>query len=1179
MTLPFIFEQYPQELVLPWRNTSNPPDFTGTETGGTAFAVTGTAISAQTLRPPGEPVGSVRFFGSATAGQSSQWATTSSNWFSSLSDGNYGIGFWIRFASVPTGTQTTRFKLFKLEPAAGNAIGFEITLSGSDNTANPSKFHFWGGSADSVPVAFGNAITAGPWYYVTVRKSGLNFEVFLNGDKKITVAGGGAGISGGVQLIFGSSQVLNGSINYSNYHHAPASVFTDEMIYDVWFEGEFNPLRINFEATAATATALLTDEVVTTTTSKEFQATPATGEALQRIPSIIITSPDYTKITASILVSALMPTAIGFGSRTVDFNAGVATASAQFEEHTIVTGTGVSFDAETSIGHTAEIINPERVGQDSTDYPAQPFTASATSGTHLVSFSPNYRHLVKRNDPVYYISRHVGRVTPVQDGRFAWPGHSPAATFLEPQPSPGTFVSINDGLSWTVMPSATQAGSKFAYSDSVSRSFINQLFGPSATMNFTVEHWRQSSPNDASNFGPDESPIFFSPGVTITSSEITVQPIEDVYNITYYQSVVDVTLNLSPNDIGLRYLIPPASRPAAETFYPDTKMHHIVFRIEQLQTGGITTAFFYNGTPINPTEGSGWFETPVSTTNSNITGWGPYASGAFGDKLEISANTGAGERFDEFAIYDKALSNSEIFDHFSFVDTIEPSRNIESNTFEAFAVNPNAVIFTVQNRNIPGDTLYSDSELVLPSILAETNITINAEVISGTQADAIDPFFFGDPDFTSRPVPATANAEVAPNILRINENYALYILEEFEPHRFVRFDAPDPNFDSGSDTKYGAAVPFVYNGEITLPINGINNNSLMSDGIDYTTSGLIVKESEWDDDWGTDSNSYHTSFWIKRDIFDTPSTTGIRVLMSVYGASNGAYGILYQYQDRLHFETFDGTNRNTSTTANIINVLDYNRHNIVIAFSHTGANNNAKLYVDGNLEMSLSLGTSQLVLTNSTTALEPNTETNNFPRAAVGALIAPYANTSLPLIPTATKMLIDEFYWSKMQITAAQVQDLYEAMPFKVNLNFNADFFLLQNAEIINPSIGTGAGIQAAALTATAEEIVQPTIDVDVELVFDAEIFESNAEGIEPFSVIGDDVRDIDFSVGESLMAYADMREAIVTITIPFPTMYASARAVNSTPYFDPYHLLIVQQSRLPLTTSFAGRWGIGDID
>jgi DNA helicase HerA-like ATPase len=124
----------------------------------------------------------------------------------------------------------------------------------------------------------------------------------------------------------------------------------------------------------------------------------------------------------------------------------------------------------------------------------------------------------------------------------------------------------------------------------------------------------------------------------------------------------------------------------------------------------------------------------------------------------------------------------------------------------------------------------------------------------------------------------------------------------------------------------------------------------------------------------------------------------------------------------------------------------------------------------------------------------------------------------------------------------------------------------------------TGSG-KSYAVGVLAEEILQPSIQVEVELVVNADIVEAIAEAINPFSVIGDDVREIDFNVGESLMAYAEMTEAIVAITIPFRTMYASAKAVNSTPYFDPYHLLIVQQSRLPLSTSFAGRWGIGDID
>jgi hypothetical protein len=89
---------------------------------------------------------------------------------------------------------------------------------------------------------------------------------------------------------------------------------------------------------------------------------------------------------------------------------------------------------------------------------------------------------------------------------------------------------------------------------------------------------------------------------------------------------------------------------------------------------------------------------------------------------------------------------------------------------------------------------------------------------------------------------------------------------------------------------------------------------------------------------------------------------------------------------------------------------------------------------------------------------------------------------------------------------------------------------------------------------------------------------EASGEAVEPFSVIADNITNIEI-VSDIFVASSELLGGGVVISIPGPTMYASAVLVTNTPYFDPYNLLITQQSILPLSTSFAGRWGIGDID
>jgi hypothetical protein len=199
----------------------------------------------------------------------------------------------------------------------------------------------------------------------------------------------------------------------------------------------------------------------------------------------------------------------------------------------------------------------------------------------------------------------------------------------------------------------------------------------------------------------------------------------------------------------------------------------------------------------------------------------------------------------------------------------------------------------------------------------------------------------------------------------------------------------------------------------------------------------------------------------------------------------------------MQFNNGSGTFVEQDTTA--IDLFDYNRHFVVIDFDHTNVNNNiVKLYVDSVLQSTVNLGAYTGTTTNAASADSgPNDEANNRPRLSIGCLITPFASTALPVVPTNTKLIIDEVYWDKNSITQTQVTNLYTVMPGKVNILNFADPITASAELLTNIATTTTVNYIAAPLTASAV-MVDPVIYAEYYLNFAASPMTANIDIVNP---------------------------------------------------------------------------------
>jgi hypothetical protein len=156
-----------------------------------------------------------------------------------MTDGDWSIGFWFKYTSLPTGTNHTSVNVITTFNAC---VNFKVAGSTS---AYPSKLVVGLQSSSNAAVIVNETILVNTWYYVAVTRTTAasnNVNVYLNGTLRNTVTdtvisanpfGGGWGTS--------AAQNTNAVLRACNLYTASSSVIGAAEIAEIWTVGSTTP--------------------------------------------------------------------------------------------------------------------------------------------------------------------------------------------------------------------------------------------------------------------------------------------------------------------------------------------------------------------------------------------------------------------------------------------------------------------------------------------------------------------------------------------------------------------------------------------------------------------------------------------------------------------------------------------------------------------------------------------------------------------------------------------------------------------------------------------------------------------------------------------------------------------------------------------------------------------------
>lgn len=606
--------------------------------------------------------------------------------------------------------------------------------------------------------------------------------------------------------------------------------------------------------------------------------------------------------------------------------------------------------------------------------------------------------------------------------------------------------------------------------------------------------------------------------------------------------------------------------------------NHVVYT---LQYGNYSTSvnlrgyLWINGSLVSSR--SDKYVNPV-TPNINQTIGIPEVIGLM---METSQNM----MFNQFALYKKILNNGEILENYNFIANASPNRIIEASPLIAIVYWNGGNFYTVENVTFPATPIEANAIANSPSVSAGAFYFATPSAVTAS-AQLVNPAFYGDPDVNYLHTAFSANAYAPENVFHLDSKYFEHVINNHSPHRYVTFDSPDSYLDFGLDNDYTNAAPFSINGYINLPYQGLNNNSLVTNNNDIYNAGLVIKESEYNDDWGTDvldGTGYHFSFWLKKNITDTISASRIICNAQSYLYPQDWFAIWQQGNTIKLTMQSTGGGVQTYTSTSTVNVFDGIRHHVVANFYYPNngtSNGVVKIYVDRILILTANVNNCKPVLKNATSYVDPDSETNNKARFAICGAITTDIYNKLQVVVYPSVAQVDEFYWSKTLITAQQVEDLYFALPGRQDIEIIPDAMLSIDCKIQSPTLGTGYGKNALPALATAADIPTPVAGADRALTYSVnETLTASAEIIEPV-VVADSINNI-LIIADLLVAGADIVSGAYKFSVPAQAMTATATFPQETPYFDPFELLVLQQSIMDFDSSYGtyGGYTTGDLD
>lgn len=1079
---------------------------------------------------------------------------------------NYTFSFWIKRNLPGVGTYTGQ------GPIAwnGGASQYQAVSGSTISIESDGKLHWYtrhGGISHTELVS--GDLRTNQWIHITYTRNSNVVKLYQNGVLITSASDAGTSFNAGLTGTYTFNHSGFGGtgldeITLFNY------TMTDQQVLNLYNHTLSTP--VNFTTTAATATnAHFPEPVISTARGISFGTEPATASgqisylsvsgnanfehsffiatALLRDPTIVITSNDNVQIVTSIPVSALMvnPFKVLAETNIVISDGVLGTASADIGTHNAIGGSSFSYPAEEATA-SALMVYPAFIGAGDRLINASALTATALMTTETVSVNPSYFHEIKKINPKIYFNG-----TTTNYGSTAATIALDSNWTRQPDDAPLSYIFYNNNNNSYDYTGSTGGREQMLISGPELTTLLNTTH---VNKQWSLEYWFKSNSAGTAAWSDGDS----QPNWWLFFGNVRLQ----TYNF-YLAGTVPETY---PKGFSVRIEVDTNTGTYSATtgnianVAPSFNWHHVVLTqngsgVKMYLNGGLFSSFSAPGT-VDPVDIEQYIQFYPSTLEQP-----GFAS------------------VDEIAYYDYPLSPSTISDHYFYIKNFDPSKIFYAEDANAAVEMTEANVVAVINRNVPATPITSSTLFVDPLVVARINISNSATVLTAS-ANSVNPFFYGNPDARIAEPPMIAAADIPPNIFRLDTAYYNYVQTNIAPFRYVTFDSPNSLLDWGSDNDFGAVAPFTYAGSILPPINGLNNNSLLSDGTSYTTSGLIMKESEHDDNWGTLGKNWHTSFWIKKDITDT-NPNGLRIIANLHSYENNKHLIVYQYNNYIYLQLDDKIHSPQTFQSSVnANVFDGVKHHIVIS---SKSDDKIQIYKNKILLIDASVN-NHVITTNSTTYLAPNTETNSRARFGVGALITPYAETNLVAIPTASKLIIDEVHWAVTSLNQTGVNNLYNAMPFKVEIQWFADPALSNFSQIVQPTFGTGTGINAIPANITNSQFINPTVSADFEIIFYASPLEASADAVEPFSVIADNITNIVFNA-ESFIAGVAIMDAVVRMTVPGATMYASAKIQYPYPYTDQYRMLILSQQYKQLTASgfvddtwvWANTFTVGDLN
>jgi hypothetical protein len=159
-----------------------------------------------------------------------------------IADGDWSIGFWFKYTSLPTGTATNL-----INPIVNWNSTLTVKVTGSSATApNASKLLISAVTSSATTAIVSETILVNTWYYFAITRTNEatnNYKVYLNGTLRNTFTnttipatnpfGGGFGTN--------ASQNTIATLRACNFYLAPTSVIGPNEIAEIWTVGSTPP--------------------------------------------------------------------------------------------------------------------------------------------------------------------------------------------------------------------------------------------------------------------------------------------------------------------------------------------------------------------------------------------------------------------------------------------------------------------------------------------------------------------------------------------------------------------------------------------------------------------------------------------------------------------------------------------------------------------------------------------------------------------------------------------------------------------------------------------------------------------------------------------------------------------------------------------------------------------------